>query len=37
MNKKSKIYLIALIWSAVLLQLFINASVNREKKWYSRL
>lgn len=32
MNKKSKIYLIALIWSAVLLQLFINASVNREKK-----
>ncbi len=32
MNKRSKIYLIVLIWSAVLLQLFINASVNREEK-----
>lgn len=32
MNKKTKIYLIVLIWAAVLLQLFINASINREEK-----
>lgn len=32
MNRRSKIYLLALIWAAVLIQLFINASVNREKR-----
>lgn len=32
MNKKTKIYLLVLIWAAVLLQLFINASINREEK-----
>jgi len=31
MNKKSKIYLIVLIWAAALLQLAINNSINREK------
>lgn len=32
MNKKSKIYLLVLIWAAVLLQLFINSSINRERR-----
>lgn len=32
MNTKSKIYVVVLIWAAALLQLFINASVNREEK-----
>ncbi len=32
MNKKSKIYLVVLIWVAVLLQLAINNSINREAK-----
>ncbi len=32
MNRKSKIYVLVLIWVAVLIQLFINASVNREEK-----
>lgn len=32
MNKKSKIYVLVLIWAAILLQLFINASINRESK-----
>lgn len=32
MNKKSKIYLVVLIWAAALLQLVINNSINREKK-----
>lgn len=32
MNTKSKIYVLVLIWVAVLIQLFINASVNREEK-----
>ena len=31
MNKRTKIYLVILIWSATLLQLFINSSINREK------
>lgn len=31
MNKKSKIYLLVLIWAAALLQLVINNSINREK------
>ncbi len=31
MNKKSKIYLVVLIWAAALLQLGINNSINREK------
>lgn len=31
MNKKSKIYLVVLIWAAALLQLTINNSINREK------
>lgn len=31
MNRKSKIYVLVLIWGAALLQLFINASINREK------
>ncbi|MBR3832994.1 MAG: YwmB family TATA-box binding protein [Lachnospiraceae bacterium] len=32
MNKKSKIYLIVLIWASVLLQLAINNSIDREKQ-----
>lgn len=32
MNTKSKIYVLILIWVAVLIQLFVNSSVNREKK-----
>lgn len=32
MNRKSKIYLLVLIWAAIILQLFINASINRESK-----
>ncbi len=32
MNKKSKIYVVVLIWGAALLQLFINSSINREEK-----
>lgn len=32
MNRKSKIYVLILIWVAVLIQLFVNSSVNREKK-----
>lgn len=32
MNTKSKIYVLVLIWAAALIQLFINASVNREEK-----
>lgn len=32
MKKKSRIYVLVLIWVAVLVQLFINSSVNREKK-----
>lgn len=32
MNKKSKIYLVVLIWAAALLQLVINNSIDREKK-----
>lgn len=32
MNKKSKIYLVVLIWASVLLQLAINNSIDREKK-----
>lgn len=31
MNKKSKIYLVVLIWAAAILQLAINNSINREK------
>ena len=31
MNKKSKIYVLVLIWAAALLQLFINSSINREE------
>lgn len=32
MNKKSKIYLLVLIWAAALLQLVINNSINREEQ-----
>ena len=32
MNKKTKIYILVLIWAAILLQLFINSSIDREKK-----
>lgn len=32
MNRKSKIYVLVLIWAAIVLQLFINASINREDK-----
>lgn len=32
MNKKSKIYVLVLIWAAILLQLFINSSINRESR-----
>lgn len=32
MNKKSKIYLVVLIWAATLLQLAINNSIDREKQ-----
>lgn len=32
MNKKTKIYVLVLIWAAILLQLFINSSIDREKK-----
>ncbi len=32
MNKKTKIYVIVLIWGAVLLQFFVNGSINREKQ-----
>ncbi|MDE6026376.1 MAG: YwmB family TATA-box binding protein [Lachnospiraceae bacterium] len=37
MNRRSKIYLLALIWAAVLIQLFINSSVNREKKMVTQV
>lgn len=37
LNRKSKIYLIALVWAAVLLQLFINSTVNREKEMVSQV
>ena len=32
MNRKTKIYVLVLIWAAILLQLFINSSIDREKK-----
>ena len=32
MNKRTKIYVLVLIWAAILLQLFINSSIDREKK-----
>lgn len=32
MSKKSKIYVVVLIWAAALLQLFINSAINREVK-----
>ncbi len=32
MNRKSKIYVLVLIWAAALLQLFINSSISREEK-----
>ena len=32
MSKKSKIYVVVLIWAAALLQLFINSAINREEK-----
>lgn len=32
MNRKTKIYILVLIWAAILLQLFINSSIDREKK-----
>lgn len=32
MSKKSRIYVIVLIWAAALLQLFINSAINREEK-----
>lgn len=37
MNKKSRIYVFVLVWSAALLQLFINSSVNREKNMVSQV
>ncbi|MBQ8412585.1 MAG: YwmB family TATA-box binding protein [Lachnospiraceae bacterium] len=32
MNKKTRIYIIVLIWAAAMLQLFINSAINREEK-----
>ncbi len=32
LNKRSKIYILVLIWVAALIQLFINASIDRERK-----
>ena len=32
MNKRTKIYVLVLIWAAILVQLFINSSIDREKK-----
>lgn len=32
MNKKTKIYVLVLIWAAIVLQLFINSAINREDK-----
>ncbi len=32
MNRKTKIYVLVLIWAAILLQLFINSSIDREKR-----
>lgn len=32
MSKKSRIYVVVLIWAAAILQLFINSAINREEK-----